>query len=332
MKIFIGPTGRGLDLSGLTVLPPAQQGDIATEVLKGPDTLILIDGYFTQHLAPWHKEILFAIEKGCRVIGAGSLGALRAVECKRYGMEAVGVIAKWYENYTCLDDSEVALAHSCAEDGYVPLSVPLVNIRATVQALNEDPAIIKTCSDIFYMERSWQKIKSIIGVKADLLKEHYVDQKAIDARAAIQAAKTLGEGKSYEKSDRSIFMTALLATDITGKDGKRLWETATFREEATDSWLLAEFASILGIRASQEQVDACSSRMWANLGIDSEKAAVAWQEKNDVTDETWNSFAFKEAVKQNARNWFNAITSGAEAIQVTNRYQLLKGKSYGKTS
>lgn len=332
MKIFIGPTGRGLDLSGLTVLPPAQQGDIATEVLKGRDTLILIDGYFTQHLAPWHKEILFAIENGCRVIGAGSLGALRAVECKRYGMEAVGVIAKWYENYTCLDDSEVALAHSCAEDGYVPLSVPLVNIRATVHALNEDSGIIKACSEIFFMERSWQKIKSVIGEKADLLKRHYVDQKAIDAKAAIEAAKIPSEAKSYEKSDRSIFMTALLATDVTGKDGKRLWETAKLREEATDFWLLAEFASILGIRASQEQVDACSSRMWDNLGIDSQEAAAAWQEENGVTDETWNSFALKEAIKQNARNWFDAITSGAETVQITNQYQLLKGKSYGKTS
>ena len=294
--------------------------------------MILIDGYFTQHLAPWHKEILFAIENGCRVIGAGSLGALRAVECKRYGMEAVGVIAKWYEDYTCLDDSEVALAHSCAEDGYVQLSVPLVNIRATVQALNENPAIIKACGEIFFMERSWPKIKSVIGSKADLLKKHYVDQKQLDAIAAIEVAKGVMEAKSYEKSDRSIFMTALLATDITGKDGKRLWETAKLRKEATDAWLLAEFAGILGIGASQEQVDACSSRMWANLGIDNKDAAAAWQKENDVTDETWNSFAFKEAVKQNARNWFDAITSGAESIQVTNRYQLLTGKSYGKTS
>jgi hypothetical protein len=329
MKIFIGPTGRGLDLSGLTVLPPAQQGDIATEVLKGPDTLILIDGYFTQHLAPWHKEILFAIEKGCRVIGAGSLGALRAAECKRYGMEPVGVIAKWYEDYTCLDDSEVALAHSCAEDGYVPLSIPLVNIRATAQALGEDPSIIKACGDIFFMERSWQKIKSVIGKKADELKDNYVDQKQLDAMAAIEAAKAPRENKPYDKSNRSVLFTALLAADVTGKSGKRLWETAQLREEATDSWLLAEFASLLGIGATVQQVDACSSRMWNALGIDNEEAAAAWQRDNDVTNQTWNSFAFKEAVKQNARNWFNAITSGAEAIHITNQYQLLKGKSYG---
>jgi len=329
MKIFIGPTGRGLDLSGLTVLPPAQQGDIATEVLKGPDTLILIDGYFTQHLAPWHKEILFAIEKGCRVIGAGSLGALRAAECKRYGMESVGVIAKWYEDYTCLDDSEVALAHSCAEDGYVPLSIPLVNIRATVKALGEDPSIIKACAGIFFMERSWQKIKSVIGVKADVLKENYVDQKQLDAIAAIEAAKVAREDRPYDKSDCSVFLTALLAADVTGKDGKRLWETARLREEATDSWLFAEFATALGVGATPQQVEACSSKMWDNLGIHSEEAAMKWQAETGTTDETWNSFAFKEAVKQNARNWFNAITSGAEAIYITNQYQLLKGKSYG---
>lgn len=332
MKIFIGPTGRGLDLSGLTVLPPAQQGDIATEVLKGPDTLILIDGYFTQHLAPWHKEILFAIEKGCRVIGAGSLGALRAVECKRYGMEPVGEIAKWYENYTCLDDSEVALAHSCAEDGYIPLSVPLVNIRATVQALKEDPGIIKACSDIFYMERSWPKIKSVIGVKADLLKEHYVDQKAIDAQAAIEAAKTPRASRLYDRSNHSGCLDGMLAVDVTNKDGKRLWETAQLREEATDFWLLTEFASLLGIGASQEQVDFYSSQAWANLGINSPEEAQVWQLQNGITDQTWNLFAFKEAVKQNARNWFNAITSGVECIQVTNQYQLLKNKPYGKTS
>ena len=332
MKVFIGPTGNGMDLSGLTVLPPAQQGDIATEVLKGPDTLVLIDGYFTQHLAPWHKEILFAIERGCRVIGAGSLGALRAVECKQYGMEAVGIIAKWYENYTCLDDSEVALAHSCAEDGYVPLSVPLVNIRATVEALKEDPELIRQCGEIFFMERSWQKIKSVIGEKANLLKDNYVNQKAIDALEAIQVARSPVKPTQREKTDQSIFMTCLLAADVTGKDGKRLWETATLREEATDSWLLAEFAGILGIGANQEQVDELSSKMWKNLGINCPEDADAWQKETGITDEAWNSFAFKEAVKQNARNWFNAITSGVEAVQITNQYQLLKGKSYGKTS
>ena len=326
MKIFIGPTGRGLDLSGLTVLPPAQQGDIATEVLKGPDTLILIDGYFTQHLAPWHKEILFAIEKGCRVIGAGSLGALRAVECKRYGMEPVGVIARWYENYTCLDDSEVALAHSCAEDGYVPLSVPLVNIRATVNALNEDKDIIETCSKIFFMERSWAKIKSAIGSKATVLKKNYVNQKALDAEEAIRIAKTQRLPIKHESSIKSIFMTCLLAADITDKTGKRLWETAKLRDEAVDSWLLAELAVALGINATKEQVESCSSKMWNNLGIYSEQAAKSWQAETGVTDETWNSFAFKEAVKQNARNWFNAITSGVEAVQITNQYQLLTGK------
>jgi len=183
MRVFIGPTGHGMNLDGLDVFAPAQQGDIARAVHEGEKTIVLIDGFFTQNLAPWHKEILHAIHQGCRVIGAGSLGALRAVECERYGAEPVGVIAEWYKNGTCTDDADVALAHSAAEDGCKQLSVPLVNIMATAKHLEESGKIksaqqvIEQCRGIFYMERSWQRLLKDLGDTGQLIKDNYIDQK-----------------------------------------------------------------------------------------------------------------------------------------------------------
>ena len=98
--VFIGPTMcaddvlaafAGLDVE-LLVLPPVQQGDLLRLLDDLPNVIAIIDGYFFQVPSVLHKEILLAMERGARVLGAASMGALRAAELDVFGMEGVGEI------------------------------------------------------------------------------------------------------------------------------------------------------------------------------------------------------------------------------------------------
>ena len=73
----------------------------------------------------WHKELLWAMSQGVHVLGAGSIGALRAAEPEAFGMvgegrifEAYrsGVLEPYYRPFE--DDDEVAVVHAPAELGY----------------------------------------------------------------------------------------------------------------------------------------------------------------------------------------------------------------------
>src|SRR4051812_10658541 len=94
--VFLGPSmprAEAVQCSSATLLPPAAQGSVLFAIRQfRPSTIGLIDGVFRQDLAVWHKELLYALEQGIRVVGAASMGALRAVELAPFGMEGVGWI------------------------------------------------------------------------------------------------------------------------------------------------------------------------------------------------------------------------------------------------
>lgn len=135
--LFVGPTlPDAVELSAgrnVRVLPPVAGGDLLDLPLRPGDVIGIVDGYFHQTLAVRHKEILAAIDKGAHVLGAASIGALRAAELDTFGMVGVGQIYQDYRDGTLTADDAVALSHSTADTGYRPLSEPLVNIRATLR-------------------------------------------------------------------------------------------------------------------------------------------------------------------------------------------------------
>ncbi len=118
-------------LAGAELCPPARRGDLLGQ-LDGsprPPTLVLLDGYYYDVPAVTHKEVLYCLEAGARVLGAASLGALRAAELEPFGMEGVGEIFEAYRRGALEGDDEVALLHLGAEDGFRPVSVALVELR-----------------------------------------------------------------------------------------------------------------------------------------------------------------------------------------------------------
>jgi hypothetical protein len=321
MKIFIGPTRPGNIPADADIRPPAQQGDIAAAALEGADTLILIDGFFHQTLAPWHKEILFAIERGCRVIGAGSLGALRAVECARYGAEPVGIIAGWYAEESCTDDADVALAHACAEDGYRPLSIPLVNLRATAEAhIDEAGHILAVARSIYYPERTWQRLRRDLGDVVDILQARYIDQKALDAEEAIRHAQHVAAPVRCDTPQHihTAHLRALLDNDLPTPAGRTytLFPDAQ-RQAATDARLLAELAQAAGITITPHDIIQASRSMWNRLGIQNEKTASDWLLENQISEAAWTQESMNEALRTAARNWLSSASNSFDAIPIT---------------
>jgi hypothetical protein len=144
IAVFLGPSlDRASAIAALPqaeLLPPVAQGDVLRVVARGCQSLVVIDGVFEQTPAVWHKELLFAMSQGVRVIGAASMGALRAAELDRYGMEGVGWVYRQYAQ-GLRDDDEVALLHADAELGYANLSVPMIQVRHVLtQGPADDPA------------------------------------------------------------------------------------------------------------------------------------------------------------------------------------------------
>src|SRR3954453_22610245 len=101
--VFLGPTLPRAQaaslLPGGRVLPPARQGDVFRAVrAHRPRCIGLVDGAFLDVPAVWHREILWAMERGVRVMGGASMGALRAAELHAFGMQGVGQVFAAYRD------------------------------------------------------------------------------------------------------------------------------------------------------------------------------------------------------------------------------------------
>lgn len=202
--VFAGPSlhGAGLEsLSGLDLRPPAQCGDILAAVEDGTSIIGLIDGVFETRPAPWHKEILAALDRGARVYGAASLGALRAAECAAFGMTGIGEIYADYRDGRRVSDADVAVVHAPAELGFAPLSVALVDAQATLARLRSNGAIDARDADrlaeaaetIFFKDRTWSAIAGAAGRRELLptIEAGAFSQKTRDAVLLLETVRNL---------------------------------------------------------------------------------------------------------------------------------------------
>lgn len=200
--VFAGPSVAGLDLSGyggLDFRAPVRQGDVWRAVREAPEAIGIIDGYFEGVPAVWHKEILWALHQGIAVVGASSMGALRAAEMDAFGMEGIGAIYEWYRDGLIEDDDEVALVHGPAEIGSPALSVPMVNVRATCAAAaaagHATGDVIDQAKAQFYKTRTWDSVLAAAHVApqvADWIRANPVDQKRADAMAMLDRMQAAG--------------------------------------------------------------------------------------------------------------------------------------------
>ena len=208
--LFVGPTLPQAEIGTLcdfVCLPPVAQGDVIRLARARPRAIGIIDGYFDGVPAVWHKEILWALTQGIHIFGSASMGALRAAELRGFGMRGVGRVFEAYVAGELEDDDEVAVTHGPAAAGYVTLSEPLVNIRATLERAEQTgvvgaatrAALIERAKGQFYQERTWERVLSDDGVEGPPAGEMQalrawlptgrIDQKRLDAREMIAAMR-----------------------------------------------------------------------------------------------------------------------------------------------
>ncbi|MGW0795948.1 TfuA-like protein [Streptomyces sp. NPDC002692] len=131
IHVFSGPTlpphDPVLASPHVRVRPPVRHGDLFDPAIADTDTVVLVDGLYHQAPAVRHKEILALLGRGVRVIGAASIGALRAAELHPFGMEGVGTVFGLYRSGVLTGDDEVAVGQDPVDGRAV--TWPLVSLR-----------------------------------------------------------------------------------------------------------------------------------------------------------------------------------------------------------
>ena len=134
--VFIGPSLEGGAVpDGVEALGPAICGDLTRLLLNPPAAVGLVDGCFATSPSVWHKEIIALIANGIPVLGAGSLGAMRAAELAAYGMVGVGQVFSAYRNGAVVRDDAVMLVHAPAELGWRALTLALVDAEDALRSV-----------------------------------------------------------------------------------------------------------------------------------------------------------------------------------------------------
>jgi hypothetical protein len=239
IAVFLGPSVSRAQAAGVldaTFHPPVAQGDIVRIVSRdNPHTLVLIDGVFAKAPAVRHKEILWAMARGCAVFGAASMGALRAAELAPYGMVGHGLIYRWYRATPYADDDDVAVAMTPAEIGASALSEALINMRLTMKLAERCGIIgrdlrlatVAAARSLHFIERTYERVladvrriqpaRSLPQLAAleAWLPANAIDQKRTDALALLRG---LADGafppRSSDRHTAPFIVTEAFVNDL----------------------------------------------------------------------------------------------------------------------
>jgi len=147
--------------------PPARKGDFLKIANEQNDAGFVgfIDGVFLQDYPPTPIEVYTLLQKkNLTVVGAASLGALRAVELERFGMIGIGKIFQLYKSGKIESDDEVAVTFS--EQDYKLQSEALIDIRYTLYWAVKDGVVqhetknmlVKIARQIYFPARNYDEI------------------------------------------------------------------------------------------------------------------------------------------------------------------------------
>ncbi|MDP1918056.1 MAG: TfuA-like protein [Myxococcales bacterium] len=269
--VFLGPTlplATARKTLRARYLPPARQGDVFRVLPSRPKVIVLIDGVFEAVPSVWHHELRAALASGVHVIGASSMGALRAAELHAEGMLPVGRIAGDYVSGARTDDADVVLLHGDADSKYQALTVPLVNVEATlaeaarqrVLTRREASAFVAHARGVFYKQRTWRALVHATPRWSEMrraevlawLRSNVVDQKARDAVLALQTATTLARRppRAARVATFSSFVRRRRLMDAHGETMRALQalpDADALAKQGLRRLLLASFAKAAGL-------------------------------------------------------------------------------------
>lgn len=275
VAVFLGPSlprARAERVLPANYYPPVRRGDVYRLLGSGVRVIVIIDGVFHLTTPVWPREIAAALAMGIVVIGASSMGALRAAELYDLGMIGVGEVFDAYRSGRIDGDDEVALLHADEEHGYRAQSEPLINIRHNVaRAVARGLLDAGTADDVlasvkasFFGERSYDALlqhrlvqalgTERIGLLRTFLQAEHEDLKERDALAALDAGhqrlaqwteppdETMVRGASGGRGDYALF--ELLERGVWRADGQLITIRAIVQQamasKSIDAALLRE--------------------------------------------------------------------------------------------
>jgi hypothetical protein len=216
--VFSGPSiaeAEVRQLAACTHAPPIKRGDLAA--VGDYDVFVILDGEFGQNMSVSPKEILAILDRGKIVIGAASMGALRASELDRSGMLGVGWVYDHFRRCAVRRDADVALVYSPFD--YKPMTVPIVDLEYWMEQASaaglignrESARLLKAARNIFFAERTLDRLMGTL--------RSAVGSDALDALLAFSGG-TIPNVKSFDATE-AVRLSASLAGHRTPADAKR---------------------------------------------------------------------------------------------------------------
>jgi len=170
--IFAGPSLSRLERpEGIDLFPPATRGSIREAVGAGYRVIGFIDGAVDPKERVSLAELRDALaRRAVRLIGGASMGAIRAVQLDTLGMLGIGRVFRLFRRGSLSDADEVLVLHAPAALRFRPLTLPLVNIRYTLQRMRtaehitpaDEAGVIAHLSDVPWFDRDRQSLSAAV--------------------------------------------------------------------------------------------------------------------------------------------------------------------------
>lgn len=331
-------------LEAIYLPPARQSDFLTAAVNHRPDVIGLIDGVFLHSLSVWHKEILYALRTGIRVYGSSSMGALRAAETAQFGMIGVGEVYRQYASGELMDDDEVALAHASPEQNYLKVSEAMVNVRATFAAAQTagliDDAQLRRLNEIakamYFPERAFPAIlraaqaegfpKITLEALSEFVKTGFVDVKKQDAIALLTTIRDLPPIELKAKAQEKTFdfgRTSSFATTLYNRDRRVEHDGVSLPLEAIGNYVALhdpefndlnfnalnraiayEFAELLGVEVTDQDVEAECARFRRKRELSGEEGLSTWLQANHLSAEEFRHLMSQVAHCRRLHRWF----------------------------
>ncbi|MGP3685725.1 TfuA-like protein [Streptomyces sp. IBSNAI002] len=263
VHVFAGPT---IDAPGIRRIlpdavchPPARHGDLLRLGLAAADKVLIIDGLWHQVAPLRHKEILHALAAGVTVVGAASMGALRAAELAPYGMVGIGQVFDGYASGVLDADDEVAVLHT--PEGR-KVTEALVNLRCAIDRAaanrqvnsSDAAALLDLARSLPYTRRSWQALGRA-AQQADL-------------ESAFYAVNTWRQANPYDlKHEDAESALALLSRGLPSPATRSRWRGERWQTSFVRYWTAsfrpgAGQAPLLPLLQHQQLYDPAFADRW----------------------------------------------------------------------
>ena len=176
--VFLGPSApvdavRAI-LPEAEIRPPVRRGDLYQARLLRYSVFVMIDGVFAQREAIPPREVVDVLQDGAAVIGASSMGALRAADCHPAGAVGLGGVYRAFRTGAVGSEDEVAVVFD-PDNPFPALSQSLVGIRFAVRrgvragwlTSRAATSLIDSACALPYAERTWPAVIANAGIALD---------------------------------------------------------------------------------------------------------------------------------------------------------------------